>query len=95
MAISARVVYDALVRASITLLDVMNAEFSGAARDDVPEGLPLLGRQDVSPAVEELLPVESEDIGDFQSMLGHLWRRSSLEWKIGWNESESRGLGKE
>ena len=85
---------DHLMGAVIALLYIL-AEGGGAARDDVPEGLPLLGRQDVSPAVEELLPVESEDIGDFQSMLGHLWRRSSLEWKIGWNESESRGLGKE
>jgi hypothetical protein len=33
-----------LVRASITLLDVMNAEFSGAARDDVPENPALLAR---------------------------------------------------
>lgn len=85
---------DHLMGAVIALLYIL-AEGGGAARADVPEGFPLLGRQDVSPAVEELLPVEAEDIGDFQSMLGHRWRRSSLEWKIGWNESESRGLGKE
>ena len=83
---------DHLMGAVIALLYKL-AEGGGAARDDVPEGFPLLGRQDVSPAVEELLPVESEDIGDFQSMLTHRCRQSSLEWKMGWNESESRGLG--
>src|SRR5215469_4891072 len=93
MPIATRLEFDHLMGAVIALLYIL-AEGGGAARDDVPEGFPLLGRQDVSPAVEELLPVESEDIGDFQSMLGHCWRRSSLEWKIGWNESESRGLGK-
>lgn len=83
---------DHLMGAVIALLYKL-AEGGGAARDDVPEGFPLLGRQDVSPAVEELRPVESEDIGDFQSMLTHRCRGSSLEWKMGWNESESRGLG--
>jgi len=73
---------DHLMGAVIALLYIL-AEGGGAAGDDVPEGFPLLGRQDVSPAVEELLPVESEDIGDFQLMPGHRWRRSSLEWKIG------------
>jgi len=38
-----------------------------------------LGRQHVSPAIEELLPVLSEDIGDFQPLLAHRCRPSSLD----------------
>jgi hypothetical protein len=70
MPIATRLELDHLMGAVIARLYIL-AEGSGAACADVPEGFPLLGRQDVSPAVEELLPVESEDIGDFQSMLGH------------------------
>jgi hypothetical protein len=79
MPISARVVYDVLVRASITLLNVMNAEFSGAACDDVSENPALLARQRVSPAVQKLLSVLSEDIGDFESLQDHRRRPSPSE----------------
>jgi hypothetical protein len=41
------------------------AEGSSTARADVSEGLALLGRQYMSPAIQELLPVLTEDIGDF------------------------------
>jgi len=47
---------DHLMRAVIALLYEL-AEGGCAARDDVPEGFPLLGRQNAPPAVEELLPV--------------------------------------
>jgi hypothetical protein len=42
---------DHLMGAVIALLYIL-AEGGGAARDDVAEGFPLLGRQDVSPAVD-------------------------------------------
>ena len=68
------------------------AERGRAARADVPEGFPLLGRQHVSPAVEELLPVLSEDIGDFQPMLAHRCRPLSWERSMGRNCNASKGL---
>ena len=52
--------------AVVALLNV-TAEGSRAARADIPESLPLLGRQHVSPAIEEFLTVLTEDVGDFQS----------------------------
>jgi hypothetical protein len=64
----------------------------GAARADVPEGFPLLGRQHISPAGEEPLPVLSENIGHFQAMLVHRWRPASLERVMERSWSASKGL---
>src|SRR5579872_2622818 len=50
--IATRSVLDHLMRAVIALLNEL-AERGRAARADVPEGFPLLGRQHISPAVEE------------------------------------------
>jgi hypothetical protein len=50
--------------AMITLL-YLGAECGGAARADVSEGLALLWRQYMIPALQEFLTVLAEDIGDF------------------------------
>jgi hypothetical protein len=78
--------------ALITLLH-LGTERGGTARADVSERLPLLWRQYISPAIEEILTVLTEDIGDFQPRLVHLCRPSSLDRKIGRNDNESSGLG--
>jgi hypothetical protein len=61
----------------------MGAERGGTACDDVSECPPLLWRQHISPAIEEFLTVLTKDIGDFQPMLVHLCRPSSLDRKMG------------
>lgn len=68
----------------ITLLH-LGAERGSTTRADVSECLALLGRQYTSPALQELLPVLAEDIGDFQPRLGHRRRPSSLEYSIGFS----------
>lgn len=75
MTVTARSVGDRLMPAMITLLH-LRPECGGAARADVSECLPLLGRQYISPAKEELLTVLAEDIGDFQPMFCHRRRPS-------------------
>lgn len=77
MPVATRPVFNHLVRAVVALLYVC-AERSRAARADIPENLLLLGRQHISPALEEFLTVLAEDIGDFQPMFRHR-RRPSLE----------------
>ena len=64
MPISTRVVRDGLMRAVITLLHV-SAQRGGAACADVSEGSQLMGRERVTPSLEELLFVLAKDIGDF------------------------------
>ena len=64
MAIAARPVCNLLMGAMITLLH-LGAEGGGTARADVSECLALLRRQHVSPAMQKLLTVLAEDIGDF------------------------------
>lgn len=91
MPIAAGFILDHLMGAVIALLYEL-AEGGGAARADVPEGFPLLGRQHVSPAFQKLLPVLAEDIGDFQPMLTHRWRLSSLERSRARSWSASKGL---
>jgi hypothetical protein len=88
---TARSIFDHLMRAVVALLHEL-AQCGGAACADVPEGFPLLRRQPVSPAVEELLPVLSEDIGDFQPMFVPLLRPSSLQGSTGLSWSASKGL---
>src|SRR5215467_7746470 len=75
----------------VALLHVC-AEGSSTTRADVSEGLPLLARQYMSPAIQELLTVLSEDIGDFQPMFRHRCRPFSLEPSIGCSGSASKGL---
>jgi hypothetical protein len=82
--VAARLVFDHFMGTVIALLNEL-AERGSAARADIPEGLPLLGRQHVSPAVQELLPVLTEDIGDFQSVLVHRCRTLSWERSLGRN----------
>ena len=95
MAISARVVHDLLVRAAVTLLDVMHAEFGGAACDDIPERPVLLARKRMPPAIQELLSVLSEDIGDFESPRCHRRRPSPSESVIAMTSRLSKGLAVE
>jgi hypothetical protein len=64
MPIATGLVCDDLVCAVVTLLQVC-AERGGTACADVSECLPLLARQYFFPAIQELLTVLAEDIGDF------------------------------
>ena len=61
----------------------MHAEFPRLACADIPECPDLLPREGMAPALEELLSVLSEDIGDFRPMLAHFWRTLSSEVQIG------------
>jgi hypothetical protein len=47
----------------------------------------------MAPALEQLLSMLSEDIGDFRPMLAHLWRTLSSEVQIGFTGSASKGQG--
>lgn len=76
MPVAARAVFDRLVQAMVALL-YTGAERGGAACADVAECLELLARQHIAPAIQELLSVLAEDIGDFQSRFAHRWRASS------------------
>src|SRR6266849_3676118 len=83
MPIATGLVCDDLVCAVVTLLQVC-AERSGTACADVSECLPLLARQYFSPAIQELLTVLAEDIGDFQPIhcaRDHGGRRRSALWR--------------
>jgi hypothetical protein len=91
MPVATGLVCDDLVCSVVTLLQVC-AERCGTARADVSECLPLPTRQYFSPAIQELLTVLAEDIGDFQPRLGHRRRPSSLPPSIGFSWSASKGL---
>jgi hypothetical protein len=91
MAVAARLVSNLLVRAMIALLH-LGAERGGAARDDVSECLALLGRQNVSPSIEELLTVLAEDIGDFKPTFHHRRRPSPSDCVISITCKLSKGL---
>ena len=82
MTISARVIDDFLVWATVTLFDVMDAEFGGAECDDIPECPALLAGKRMAPAIQELLSVLPEDIGDFESPRCHLRRPSPSDCVI-------------
>ena len=77
---------------AVVALLYVGAEGGGAACADIAERLPLLGRQYVSPAIEELLTVLAEDIGDFQPGFRYLLRPSA-EYSTGCRGSASKGLG--
>src|SRR5258706_5447430 len=91
MPVAARSVFNRLMGAVVALLYV-GAEGGGTARADIPESLPLLGRQHVSPAIEEFLTVLAEDIGDFQPGFRYLLRPSA-EYSTDCSGSASKGLG--
>src|SRR5450759_4644044 len=91
MPVAARSVFNHLMGAVVALLYV-GAEGGRAARADIPESLPLLGRQYVSPAIEEFLTVLAEDIGDFQPGFRHRFRPSA-DYSTGCSGSASKGLG--
>jgi hypothetical protein len=67
-----------LVRAVVALPDV-RAESGCTACGDVPEGLELLARENISPALEEFLSVPAEDIGDFEPIGVHGLRTGPAE----------------
>jgi hypothetical protein len=92
MAIAARVIHDLLVWATVTLFDVMDAEFGGAACDDIPECPALLARKRMAPAIQELLSVLPEDIGDFESPRCHRRRPSPSDCVIAMTCKLSKGL---
>ena len=78
--------------AAITLFNVMHTEFGGAACDDVPKHPALLARKRVPPAIQELLSVLSEDIGDFESLRCHRRRPSPSDCEISITCKLSKGL---
>ena len=90
VAVAAGAVLDELMGAVIALPHV-SAEGGGPACADVAECLELLAREYVAPAVEELLSVSAEDIGDFESRFTHRWRMLSTDWSMGCNCRESKG----
>src|ERR1700694_202873 len=91
MPVTARTVFNHLMGAVIALLYV-GAEGGRAARADIPESLPLLGRQYRSPAIQEFLTMLAEDIGDFTSRFRPLLRPSA-EYSTDCSGSASKGLG--
>jgi len=91
MPVSARAVLDRLVGAMIALLDA-GAKCGGSACADVAECLELLARQRIAPALQELLSVLAEDIGDFQWLVAHHWRASLSERSMGCSWRASKGL---
>jgi hypothetical protein len=80
-----------LVRAVIAVFDV-SAECCGAARDDVPERLALLGRHSMPIVLKELLLVLTKDIGDFEPIFDHRRRPSPSDSVISITWSFSNGL---
>ena len=80
------------MEAVVALLQV-SAESGGSACADVSECSALMGIQPMPPRPEELLFVLTKDIGDFEPMLGHRCRPSSLDRSIGFSWSASKGLG--
>lgn len=91
MPIATRLVFDDLVCAVVTLLQVC-AERDGTTCANVSECLPLRARQYMSPALQQFLAIQAEDIGDFQPMLHYYRRPSSLEYSIGCKTSASKEL---
>jgi hypothetical protein len=65
MAVAAGSVCNFLMTAMVALV-YLRAKGGGTACADVAECFALLRRQCVTPALQELLSVLSEDIGDFQ-----------------------------
>jgi hypothetical protein len=63
MAVAAGSICNLLMPAMITLLH-LRAQLGSTARADVSECFALLRRQCVTPALQELLTVLAEDIGD-------------------------------
>ena len=49
----------------------MGAQRRGAAQADIAQHLPLLVRDNMAPALKELVLVSVEDIGHFEPMSGH------------------------
>lgn len=70
MSIAAGIECGHLQRTRIALSDV-GAEFPCLTCADISECLDLLPVQRMAPALEELLSVLSEDIGDFRPMFFH------------------------
>ena len=90
MTVAARSVCNLLMCAMVTLLH-LSAKRGGTACAEVSECLALLRRQYVSPAIQKLLTVLAEDIGDFQPMFGH-GRGVSCSSARGESGSASNGL---
>jgi len=91
MPIPARVERHGFVRTVVTLLDA-GAKRRGLACADVPEDSELVIGKYPAPLFEELPFVLAKDIGDFEPMLRHLCRLSSLP-RIGARWRASKGLG--
>ena len=75
MPVPARAIRSFLVPAMIALLD-LRTEGGGTARADISECLALFWRQDISPAIQELLTVMTEDVGDFEPIFRYRLRPS-------------------
>jgi hypothetical protein len=88
----AGVIGDYLVRAMIALLNVA-AQRNSPANTDVAEGFPLLWGDGVSPALQKLLSMLTEDIGHLEPMLVHLLLPSPSVVRISRSSRLSRGLG--
>jgi hypothetical protein len=68
--VAARIVSDSLITAAIASLKV-SAQRGCAANADIAQHLPLLVRQSMAPALEELVLVSVKDIGHFEPMSCH------------------------
>jgi len=77
--------------AMVTLL-YLGTECGGTTGADISECPVLLGRQHMSPAIQELLTVLPEDIGDFQPMFRHRRRPSPSDAVISMTWILSSGL---
>src|SRR5271168_4769972 len=71
MPVAARIVSDSLIAAAIASFE-MSAERSRSASTDIAQHLPLLVREDVGPALKELVLVSVKDIGHFEPMFSHV-----------------------
>jgi len=70
MTVAAGSICDYLMTAMVALLH-LSAKRGGTARADISECLTLLGRQHVSPTIQELPSMLLEDLGDFQPRWRH------------------------
>jgi hypothetical protein len=91
-AIATRVVGDAAMATAVTLLDV-TAQSGRAADANILEGLALLWRDGVTPAVQEPLSIPPKKLGHLEPRSAHLLRSSPSEFRISRIGRASRGLG--
>ena len=70
----------------------MSAERSGSASTDIAQHLPLLVRDNMAPALKELVLVSVKDIGHFEPMFSHVVLLPALVFPTTRRGRPSRGL---